>query len=186
MLETEEQRLSALAAATASAAPAMPRTQASAHEGPAAPSGGSGDAPRRDGPDRRKRPTPMFSRYTFFGGRRHAIRREGEREGAFVDLYGPGILMLVLLVVGLNIFDSFFTLVYLQRGGLEANPIVQLLLDQGMGTFVLVKNLVIGFALCMLCVCKNFSYARLGLQIAIWVYSLLAVYHIFLYSLDMF
>jgi hypothetical protein len=128
----------------------------------------------------------MFSRYSFLGGRRRGIRREDEREGAFVDLYGPGILAIVLLVVGLNIFDSFFTLVYLQRGGLEANPIVQLLLDQGMATFVLVKNLVIGFALCMLCVCKNFSYARLGLQIAIWVYSLLAVYHIFLYSLDMF
>lgn len=146
----------------------------------------SSRAAPRLGEDRRRRPTPMISRYTFFGGRRRAARREGEREGTFVDVYGPGILGIVLLVVSLNIFDSFFTLVYLQRGGLEANPIVQLLLDQGMATFVLVKNLVIGFALCMLCLCKNFSYARLGLQISIWVYSLLAVYHIFLYSLDMF
>ncbi|MBL8899140.1 MAG: hypothetical protein JNM84_15990 [Planctomycetes bacterium] len=186
MLETEEQRETALAAAAPSALPVALSPHGPAGEGSAAGAAVSGDAPRRDGPDRRKRPTPMFSRYTFIGGRRKEARREGEREGAFVDVYGPGILLLVLFVVGLNIFDSFFTLVYLQRGGLEANPIVQVLLDQGMGTFVLVKNLVIGFALCMLCVCKNFSYARLGLQIAIWVYSLLAVYHIFLYSLDMF
>lgn len=136
---------------------------------------------RRQPVDRRQRPTPMFSRFTFVGGRRGDPRRTSEREGAFVDRYGPGVFFVLLLVLTLNVADAFYTLVYLQRGGQEANPIVQQLLDLGMAPFVAVKCLVIGIAVCLLCVCKNFRYAQLGLKIAVGSYSLLALYHLFLY-----
>ena len=57
------------------------------------------------GPDRRRRPTPRFSRYTLWGGRRQEFRRGEEREGSFVDVYGRRLFLLVLwiaLIVNAN------------------------------------------------------------------------------------
>ena len=123
----------------------------------------------------------MFSRYALYGGRRRVPRRDFEREGAFVDVYGPAVFLVLLGILGLNLIDAFYTLVYLQRGGLEANPVVQLLLDLGMTPFVAVKAMVIGVATVLLCMCKNFRYARLGLRLSVGVYTLLALYHMILF-----
>ena len=67
------------------------------------------DGERRTITDRRRRPTPMFSRYMLWGGRRRHVRRDYEREGSFVDIHGPGVLFVVLAIVALNI--SGFSLV---------------------------------------------------------------------------
>ena len=48
----------------------------------------AGQDDRRHGPDRRQRPTPMWSRYVLHGGRRRGARRTSERDGAFVDIHG--------------------------------------------------------------------------------------------------
>jgi hypothetical protein len=54
------------------------------------------------------------------------IRRKEERaKGGYVDRYHPRLLFLILLIVGLNILDSLFTLMILECGGHELNPIVQ-------------------------------------------------------------
>ncbi|MEM6289474.1 MAG: hypothetical protein AAF845_20210, partial [Bacteroidota bacterium] len=47
------------------------------------------DAPvvPRTGQDRRRRPTPMFSRYWLRGRRRSGGRRPGEDENVYVDRY---------------------------------------------------------------------------------------------------
>ena len=79
--------------------------------------------------DRRHRPTPMFSRYTFFGGRRQQARREHEREGSFVDLHGTRVFLVVMAIVVLNLADAWFTLLFLSYGGQELNPFVQAVLD---------------------------------------------------------
>ena len=66
--------------------------------------------------DRRKRPTPSLSRYTFFGGRRKIIRRqENKRKHNFVDLYSPSLLITLLVVLILTslavvIFFSHFSI----------------------------------------------------------------------------
>ena len=73
-------------------------------------SGAAEGEQRYRGPDRRKRATPRFSRYSLWGGRRKSVRREEEREGSFVDLYGQRLLLLLLWVALMNVADSFFTL----------------------------------------------------------------------------
>jgi hypothetical protein len=135
------------------------------------------------GPDRRQAPTPRFSRYTFFGGRRQAPRRDAEREGAFVDVYGQRLFLLVLWIALMNIGDSFFTLVHLQAGGVELNPVAKLLLTTGRWNFVFVKSILIGLALMVLAVHKNFHLARIGLWTAAGTYTCLVGYHLLLFRL---
>lgn len=132
------------------------------------------------GPDRRRRPTPRFSRYSLWGGRRRRVRRADEVEGSFVDLYEPRLLALIGWVALTNVADSFFTLLHLQAGGIELNPIAEALLGLGREPFIVLKSGLISLALVVLCVHKNFSLARLGLAGATATYTLLLGYHLLL------
>lgn len=135
------------------------------------------------GPDRRRAPTPRFSRYTLWGGRRQELRRDAEREGSFVDVYGRRLFLLVLWIALMNVGDSFFTLVHLQAGGVELNPVAKLLLTTGRWNFVFVKSILIGLALIVLAVHKNFHLARIGLWTAAGTYTCLVAYHLLLFRL---
>jgi len=151
-----------------------------------APSGGhSAERPvaGHRGPDRRERATPRLSRYSFKNGRRSGARRGHEVEGSFVDLYGHGLLFAVMWVALMNAADSFFTIVHLQNGGTEANPVAGVLLLTGRVSFVLIKSSVISLALLVLCMHKNFHLARLGLWTAALAYTCLLGYHLLLFVL---
>ena len=71
---------------------------------------------RPRGPDRRKRPTPMLSRYTILDGRRVAGRRTDEVANVYVDVYSVQLVALLLLFFTLTVIDSVSTLVYLGKG----------------------------------------------------------------------
>lgn len=133
--------------------------------------------------DRRDRATRRISRYSFIGGRRQKVRRLEEREGSFVDVYGVRLLILVLWLALMNVGDSFFTLLHLQAGAIELNPVAEALLRTGRQGFVLYKSVLISFALLVLCVHKNFVLARLGLLMASAAYSALVCYHVFLLTI---
>jgi len=134
------------------------------------------------GPDRRRSATPRFSGFTLNGGRRQGARRVGEGENTFVDLYSLRLFGLLLWIALMNIADSFFTLIHLQNGGTEVNPVAALLLTTGLTPFVVLKSTLIGVALLVLCLHKNFALARLGLWVAAVAYTLLCLYHISLFS----
>ena len=133
------------------------------------------------GPDRRQRPTPVLSRYSFFGGRRRAGRRDGEVRDTFVDLYSLRSWVALSVFLLLNLLDSHFTLIYLQRGGEEGNPVAIQLMEGGMVTFILVKALGIGAAAVLFCLLKNFRNGRVGVLVALALYQLLLFYHLSLY-----
>jgi hypothetical protein len=135
----------------------------------------------RRGPDRRKKATPRLSRYSFGRGRRKGPRRAEEHEGSFVDIYSPGMLAAILWIALMNSADSFFTIVHLQNGGQEVNPIAGMLLGTGRAEFVLIKSAVISVALLVLCLHKNFHLARLGLWVAAVAYTALLGYHLALF-----
>ena len=99
------------------------------------------------GEDRRKRPTPRFSRFTLFGGRRRSVRRDYEQEGSFVDRYTMSMVLAIVWITLMNIGDSFFTLTHLQAGGIELNPVAAALLESGRSGFVIWKALLIAMAL---------------------------------------
>jgi hypothetical protein len=146
---------------------------------------GTADDSRRPalgrGPDRRRTPTPRFSLYALFGGRRTQVRREGEREGTFVDRYRRGVVLLIAWTALMNAGDSTFTLIHLQSGGIELNPVAEFLLQTGRVGFVLTKAFFITLALLVLVLHKNFVLARWGLFVAAGTYTLLNVYHLSLF-----
>ena len=134
------------------------------------------------GPDRRRVPTPRLSRFSFFGGRRGRFRRQDEREGSFVDVYGTRLWMILLWVALMNVADSYFTLVHLQAGGVELNPVAAALLAGGRKTFVVGKSALIALALLVLCVHKNFFLARVGILVSAGAYTALLAYHLLLFG----
>ena len=133
---------------------------------------------RYRGPDRRRRPTPRFSRYTLWGGRRRGGRRAGEAEGIFVDQYSGRLLLVMLWIALMNAGDSFFTLLHLQSGGIELNPVAAAMLGTGRIGFVLLKSLVITVPLIVLTLHKSFPLARLGIWTAAGAYTALLAYHV--------
>lgn len=126
-------------------------------------------AERRSGTDRREQPTRALS---MAGGRRRhgGGRRKGEDSRAYVDTFTTSDVALLLGIFLLNIFDALFTLLWLQRGGGEANPFMAFMLEMGESAFILQKCFVVGIWLIILLIHKNFRLARIGL------YSLAAVY----------
>lgn len=134
---------------------------------------------RRHG-DRRARPTPMLSRHTWVGGRRRAGRREGETACTFVDLHGPGLFLVALSVVALNMLDAWFTVLFLSHGGRELNPLVQKVLELGTPAFIAFKTLGIGTGVAFLALTKNFRAARIGMTAVLLGYVLLLGWHLFL------
>ena len=70
-------------------------------------------------------PAPALSRFTICGRRRTFQRKEDQERGGYVDQYNSGLLVLLILPVGLNILDAFFTMMILDDGGWKINPIIR-------------------------------------------------------------
>jgi len=131
--------------------------------------------------ERRRRPTPMLSRYTFFGGRRARFPSTSEAEDAYVDRYPPRLVTLVLVFFALTIFDAIATVYYIDHAhGSEWNPIADWMLRHGPLFFVLAKGVPTGLMLLFVMIHKNFRYGRIALAIGFGFYFLLGVYHVFL------
>jgi len=124
---------------------------------------------------RRSQPTRPWSR--FFGPLRRARGRRISDRAHYVDVYSRQDVFLLLAVFLLNVGDAFFTMMWLERGGREANPIMDFFLDIGPGAFIAQKCFIVGFWLVLLLVHKNFRFARVGLYAALAVYGLLMILH---------
>jgi hypothetical protein len=129
--------------------------------------------------DRRRRPTPAFSRYTFIGRRRGA-RREGEDRNTYVDRYENWVVMSVVVIIGLCVLDALFTLLYLQRGGSEANPLMAVAIEIGVLPFLAIKCGLTTIGVLFLCLHKNFRWVKPLMIGVLSMYAALLGYHVYL------
>lgn len=125
----------------------------------------------------RRQETTRPWRRLLGGPLRRARGRRLTDRGLYVDVYTRNDVMLLLAIFLLNVGDAFFTMMWLGRGGREANPIMDFFLDIGPGAFIIQKCFIVGIWLVVLVVHKNFRFARVGLYAALAVYSLLMVVH---------
>jgi hypothetical protein len=125
--------------------------------------------------DRRSRPTRPWD--GFLTPMRRTGGRRAEDQASYVDRYTKRDVILLLTIFLLNVGDAFLTLMWLNRGGKEANPVMDFFLDIGPGAFLIQKCLVVGAWLILLLAHKNFRFARLGLYASLAVYSLLMLVH---------
>jgi hypothetical protein len=136
---------------------------------------------RRDS-DRRQQPTRPWSHW--LGPLRRATGRRSMDRRSYVDVYNHKDVALLLMIFLLNLGDAFFTMLWLDRGGGEANPVMNYFLEISPGAFIAQKCFVVGLWLVVLVVHKNFRFARLGLKLSLGVYALLLLVHFGIIAFD--
>jgi hypothetical protein len=115
---------------------------------------------RRTFQDRRKQPTPALSRHTFFGQRRD-IRRKGDcLKTLYIDRYSAFIFFFIVLILGLNVLDSLFTIMILDLKGIELNPVVRSAIDIYGHQFWIWKFAIVSFSLVLLCLHSKFRAVK--------------------------
>ena len=135
---------------------------------------------RRTGTDRRERATGVVSRFWLLG-RRKVGRRDGERDNIYVDRYGVWDWILVAGVLSLSLADMVFTLIHLNAGGTEANPVMAWTLELGgHGAFKVVKIVTTLVGLAVLLVHVRFRRVRALLSVAFLVYAGVFAFHLYL------
>lgn len=96
----------------------------------------------------------LFSWRTIFFGftrsRRRKLRRDLDAEVLFIDWHHPWLFFLAVGTMLLSCLDAFMTLQLLDRGMVEANPVMAAVLGQGTTTFAVSKMLMTGTSILIL------------------------------------
>lgn len=127
--------------------------------------------------DRRTRPTSFWSAVCCFRGRRVGFRRSAEGHRAYIDQPSSRVILLVLFVMLSSICDAFLTLIHLEKGGSEANPMMALALHQGIAPFLNIKLSLTGAGAWLLAAHERFPLAFQALHSMAVIYGLLLMLH---------
>ena len=117
--------------------------------------------------------TVMFG---FFRSRRRTTRRDSEAEPLYTDWHHPWLFFLATGTMLLSVMDAFFTLLLLERGAIEINPIMAIVIGKGALVFAVTKMLLTGLGILMLVFLSRsrmFNLLRTGLILTI-LFSLYA------------
>ena len=118
-------------------------------------SGGRPDRERRCGKDRRQMNKSDF-RYFIINGRRQSARREEDKTRIFFfDRYNQRIFTAITAILMLSIFDALLTLILIERGSSELNPVMAFFLEYGPLPFIVAKYLLTSFGVVVLLIFKN-------------------------------
>jgi hypothetical protein len=134
---------------------------------------------RRQLPDRRRHPTTLW-RALRWRGRRTGFRRQGEGRQCYVDGLAGRIVGLAIVVYVSSLLDAFLTLRYLQAGGSEANPLMQLALMHSTALFLALKLSLTGVAVWVLAAHQQWPLAVRGMQWLALGYGMVVLYHLVL------
>jgi hypothetical protein len=135
---------------------------------------------QRTGPDRRRRPTPWLSRYTFTGRRRAVPRRAGDSTAIYVDRLGGGLSLILASILLFQCLDGGFTLLHLSQGGRELNPLMDYLIQRGSWAFLGIKLGTAVIGLFLLGIHKNFRWVKEGIGVLFLLYAGVIGYHVLL------
>ena len=132
--------------------------------------------------DRRSHPT-SFTSSLRFGGRRKGFRREGEDRNRYVDCPSVRTITLTFIIFALSTLDAIFTLLHLENGAFELNPLMDQIIKSGFESFFIIKSLGIGLLACFLASHQNFKISFYGLHLSATIYIVLSAYHLAFYFL---
>ena len=116
---------------------------------------GSPDKEERRRIDRRTNNKARL-KYLLFNGRRERSRRDEDRGKAFIfDRYNQKFFVGVTVILVLSILDAALTLVVIQRGATELNPVMAYFLEHGTLTFIVAKYVLTSIGVLILLIFKN-------------------------------
>jgi hypothetical protein len=110
-------------------------------------------------------------------GRRQGSRRNGEGEDTYVDHPARHVVNMACVIIVCSILDALLTLLYIERGGEEANPVMAVAIDFGMTTFVGLKMALTILGIGLLALHQNFRLGLRGLYGMTIIYLILLAYH---------
>lgn len=137
---------------------------------------------RRSGVERRHHSIAAYWRGAL-NPRRREGRRATDRVYTIIDWHSPRVLALVLLILGLSTLDAVLTLMLMNQGASEVNPVMALFVPHNLGWFAAVKLTLTSVGAAILVVCARMKlfrlfrgevllYLVLGCYIALVVYEL--------------
>jgi hypothetical protein len=130
--------------------------------------------------ERRKRPTPGLSRYTF-GGRRKGFYKESDHQkGGYIDHYSSKLFIVLVTILGLNVLDVILTMVILEHRGFELNPLVRSAIEVYGDRFWVWKYGIVSSCLLLLCLHIKFKGVKTMIILICSIYFTVVLYQIFL------
>jgi hypothetical protein len=106
---------------------------------------------RRIKTERRKRKASPFTHNRLMGRRQVDRRAGGDLSvSQVVDVYPSYLIIITVSILLLCAFDAHNTLLLLQQGAVEINPLMDVLLQQSSSLFVICKFALTGFAVIIL------------------------------------
>jgi hypothetical protein len=110
---------------------------------------------RRSGEDRRSRAIPE-AKSLFIYTRRKKIRRQDDKHRIFFfDQYSSALFAAIIFILLLNVVDVLLTLLLVDHGAVEMNPVMAYFLDFGPFTFMIVKYFLACFSVIVLLIFNN-------------------------------
>jgi len=144
------------------------------------------DRERRCGMDRRQTNRADF-RYFLINGRRESARREEDQTRIFFfDRYNQRIFATITAILMLSIFDALLTLILIERGSTELNPVMAYFLEYGPLSFIISKYLLTSFGVVVLLIFKNVFINKINMytnslfSCVIFAFSTVIIWELFL------
>jgi len=139
---------------------------------------------RRTVPDRRRKPTPILSRYSLSGKRRAVRRDEDRKRHIYVDQYSVRFFVLLMAILLLGTADAFLTLYHVHvNNAEELNPIMDFFLGLSPKLFFNVKYILTALCLTVLCLHKNLPIVKYLLGVVFLIYFVIVLNHLYLFVL---
>jgi hypothetical protein len=115
---------------------------------------------KRCGRDRRTNHKERL-RYILFNGRRERVRRDEDRTRVLIfDRYNPRLFAAIIAILMLSIFDALFTLILIENGSSELNPVMAYFLQHGLLPFIIAKYLLTSIGVVILLIFRNVFLTR--------------------------
>ena len=144
------------------------------------------DRERRCGMERRQSNRANF-RYFLINGRRESARREEDQTRLFFfDRYNQRIFAAITAILMLSIFDALLTLILIERGSTELNPVMAYFLKYGPLPFIVSKYLLTSFGVVVLLIFKNVFINKINMythslfSCVIFAFSTVIVWELYL------
>jgi len=126
-------------------------------------------------------------KYLCFNGRRERIRREDDRGKIFFfDRYTPGLFAAITAILMLSVFDALLTLILINSGSSELNPVMAYFLKHGLLEFIAAKYFLTSMGVVILLIFKNIFLTRAKIRTrslfsaVIFAFSAVIVWELFL------
>lgn len=119
--------------------------------------------------------------FGFMRSRRHNSRRDDDGDVIFMDWHHPWLFFLAVGIMLLSCTDAFLTLLLIERGMIETNPVMAAVLGHGAATFAVSKVFMTGTSILILVFLAKFHFMnrfRTGLFLTLFfsIYSCLVCY----------